>query len=169
MKRYRIIFTFFLLVSWFLTTTHAYEIPKKGHDWQSLPKSEKVAFCSALILEKEGLGVHTSETVELAAKYFAGRINYYYETHSLNDPMSEAEAWAYPETKKMLDGLSSKDKKTVKDDKTTQKKSVAEPKKYPTGIGSIKLGDSKRTVYNKIRKSKNINLPDYCKSPSFNE
>ncbi len=168
MKKYGGFFTFLIFALFLPLITYASEISQNGHYWQSLPKSERVAFCSALISKKEGVGVYPKEVVELSAEFFAGRINYFYKTHSLDDPIPRAESWAYPETKKMLDGLSSKDKKAI-NKKTTQKNSVAEPKKYPTGIGSIKLGDSERTVYREIKKSKYIKFPEWCENPGFNK
>lgn len=111
MKKHWVIIIFVTLVLCLSSMIYAFEIPNNGHDWKSLPKSERVAFCSTVISEKEGLGVYPSETVELATQYFAGRINYYYETYPLDNSILEAATWAWPEAKKMLDSLSSKDRK----------------------------------------------------------
>jgi len=144
-------------------------MPQNGHDWHTIPKSEKIAFCSALIFEKEGLGVYPSEKVKLAGNYFAGRINRYYEIHPLDNPMSKAVEWAYPETRKILEGLTIDDKKVDREKKITTNKSASKKNKYPTGIGSIKFGDTKRNVFNKIKKFNYITFPDHCKNPTFDE
>lgn len=162
MKKHLLFTAFFILVLCHSIGSYASKIPQNGHDWHSMPKAEKVAFCSALIFEKEGLGVYPSEKVKLAGHYFAGRINYYYETNSLDNPISDATLWAYPATKKMLESFSTNNKKSVSKQKTKKKKSASKIKKYPKGIGSIKLGDTIETVYKKIKRSEHIKFNDNC-------
>ena len=80
-------------------------IPRNGYDWQRMSETDKVNYCQVLIYGVEGLGNHTSENVYLGASYFAGRIGYYYNTHSDSDSINEAAVWSLPEVKKLLDGL----------------------------------------------------------------
>lgn len=106
MSKHRIVHAFLLALSFcFLINAYASKVPQNGHDWRSMPKSEKVAFCAMSIYGMVGVDVYPSKKIELAAQYFAGRINYYYETHSLDNPIAEAQAWAWPETKKLLDNF----------------------------------------------------------------
>lgn len=85
----------------------AAEVPQNGHDWQSMPESERVGYCSLLIFGIVGVGnpLYSSEQIYLAANFFAGRINYYYKNHSPNISINEAVTWSWPEAKKFLDGL----------------------------------------------------------------
>ncbi|WP_139264761.1 hypothetical protein [Desulfatibacillum alkenivorans] len=108
-KGKNIIFFIILLVFFIsiMSSSFSSAPPANGYDWERMPKSEKIAYCEILIYGMVGIGnpKYNSQQINAAAKYFTGRINFYYSQHSGNLSIEKAASWAWPETKNLLDSL----------------------------------------------------------------
>ncbi len=78
-------------------TATASETTQDGHAWLPLSKANKTAYCTMYIHFMIGTSSYTPKTIELAAWYYAGRLDYFYKTHPLNTTIRDALDWAWPD------------------------------------------------------------------------
>ena len=128
---------------------------KNGRDWGSMKDPDKEAFCSIIIYRQIGFGYPT-KLVKASSNHLSRSISKYYNKHSGRKPISIAIEESWIGTINYLDLRLRKYRNDEKNPSIIFKTRTKIQNSYPDGIGSIKIGDSKHDVYNKLIESKKI-------------
>ena len=138
---------------------------KDGHDWYTMSKAQQEAFATILIYKREGIGIHRTDRIRQCAREFADAVTSYYGNNQVS-LIRQAVTSAWPRAAECLRRSSDETRLAIQ--KTYRK---GEQKWYPNGICEIAIGDSRATVFEKIRASDLIKFREsyagYCERVFF--